>query len=192
MSTVTGYPPPPGQHNEPAGGFYLNQMAPPQPPKKGLPTAALVGIIVGAFVLLLCVGGAIAAAVQQNSPRSNTAVDTDQTPPQAATPASPATTQPATSAPPATTAPPPGPLASFGDGTYEVGTNAGMVPPGKYRTTVPTDSFGCYWERLKGLSGQFDDIITNDIAQAGTPVIVTIASSDKGFKSTGCGTWTKA
>lgn len=88
-----------------------------------------------------------------------------------------------------TSAPPAGPIAAFADGTYEVGAGAGLVAPGKYKTTVPADSFGCYWERLKGLSGQLGDIIANGTADKGAPVIVTIAATDKGFKTTGCGTW---
>lgn len=82
-----------------------------------------------------------------------------------------------------------GPVTAFADGTYEVGTGAGQVPPGTYKSTA-VDS--CYWERLKTLGGQFGDIIANDNASAGEPVIVSIAKTDKGFKTTGCGTWRKS
>ncbi len=90
-----------------------------------------------------------------------------------------------------TTAPaaPAGPVTAFADGTYEVGTGAGQVPPGKYKTT-PTGS--CYWERLKGLSGEFDDIIVNGNAKEGAPTIVTIAKTDVAFTTKRCGTWQKA
>lgn len=45
----------------PTGPFHLNQMAPP--PKRGLPVGAIVGIAIGALVLLLCIGGAVAVAL---------------------------------------------------------------------------------------------------------------------------------
>jgi hypothetical protein len=81
-------------------------------------------------------------------------------------------------------------VTAFGDGTYEIGNAAGQVPPGKYRATVPPSEH-CYWERLKGLSGQFDDIIANANEDAGAPLIVTIATTDKAFKTSGCGIWRK-
>jgi hypothetical protein len=84
---------------------------------------------------------------------------------------------------------PTAPWTSFRDGQYEVGTAAGMVTPGKYRTTVPADSLGCYWERQKDLSGSFEAVITNGSHKAGEPVVVTIAASDKGFKTQRCGEW---
>jgi hypothetical protein len=84
--------------------------------------------------------------------------------------------------------PPAGPIAAFADGTYEVGTGAGQVPAGTYRATVPADSPVCYWERLKGFGG-FGDVITNGTGQKGAPMVVTIAPTDKGFKTQGCGTW---
>jgi outer membrane biosynthesis protein TonB len=75
---------------------------------------------------------------------------------------------------------------SFGDGTWTVGED---IEAGTYSTTVPDDSFGCYWERLSGFSGGLDDIITNAIIQPGATATVTIDSSDAGFTSDGCGTW---
>lgn len=93
-----------------------------------------------------------------------------------------------TAAPP-TSAPPAGPVTAFADGTYEIGTGPGLVPPGKYKTTVPSDSRNCYWERQKSFGGGVDSIIANDNHSAGEPVIVTIAPTDKGFKTSGCGTW---
>jgi hypothetical protein len=83
-------------------------------------------------------------------------------------------------------------VTAFGDGTYEIGDGAGKVPPGKYKATVPADSAGCYWERLKGLSGAFADIAANGNGNPGAPMVVTIAKSDAGFKTERCGTWQKA
>lgn len=90
---------------------------------------------------------------------------------------------------PSSAAAPAGPFVAFKDGTYEVGTTAGKVKPGTYKTTVPADSSGCYWERLKGMSGGMDDIIANDNINAGVPGIVAIKASDKGFTTHGCGEW---
>lgn len=89
----------------------------------------------------------------------------------------------------ATSAAPAGPLATFKDGTYEVGSGAGQVKPGKYRTTAPAAGLGCYWARLKGLSGDFADLIANGNIAAGAPAVVTIAKTDKGFEASGGCEW---
>ena len=90
----------------------------------------------------------------------------------------------ATAAPSASpTVAPTSKFSTFGDGTFTVGTD---IQPGTYRTRV--GSPGCYWEREKGFGGTVDDVIANDNTDG--PAVVTIAASDKGFKSDGCGTWT--
>jgi hypothetical protein len=75
-------------------------------------------------------------------------------------------------------------FANFGDGIFQVGKD---IQPSIYRTHV--GSSNCYYARLKGFSGSLDDILANDNTDA--PAIVTIKSSDKGFESQNCGTWTK-
>lgn len=72
---------------------------------------------------------------------------------------------------------------TFSDGMYIVGTD---ITPGTYRNTGAT---GCYYARLSGFGNTTDDIIANN--NVDTATIVTIAPSDKGFQSNGCGTWTK-
>lgn len=89
----------------------------------------------------------------------------------------------------APTTSPAGPFVFFMDGQYEVGNSAGQVKPGKYKATVPHDSWGCYWARLKNFDGAFDGIIANGLGSADEPVIVTIKPTDKGFKTNGCGMW---
>jgi hypothetical protein len=81
--------------------------------------------------------------------------------------------------------PPPTPTASisFGNGTHQVGAS---LPPGTYRTR--TNAPGCYWERLRGFSGQFSDIIDNNLTNFHD--VVTIVPGDVGFKSESCATWT--
>ncbi len=51
-------------------------------------------------------------------------------------------------------------LLAFGSGTYLVGRD---VAPGRYEGRAGTDLLdSCYWERLSGVSGDFDHIIAND------------------------------
>jgi hypothetical protein len=66
---------------------------------------------------------------------------------------------------------------SFPAGTYIVNVD---ISPGTYST--PGGS-GCYWERLSGF-------IANDLPTGSA--VVTIAPTDRGFKSADCGTFTAA
>lgn len=70
-----------------------------------------------------------------------------------------------------------------GDGVFLVGED---VKPGTYRTQGSA-GLGCYWARLSGTSGNFDEIITNGNAEG--PTTVTIAKSDKAFETSGCQEW---
>lgn len=74
--------------------------------------------------------------------------------------------------------------ASFGEGTYLVGSD---IQPGTYRSS---EGDHCYWTRLSGTGGTLDEIIANDIATG--PTVVTIGPGDFAFDSYGCGTWTPA
>ena len=60
------------------------------------------------------------------------------------------------------------------------------VAPGTYRST---GSVGCYWERMADFTGGLHSIIANNNTDA--RAIVRIAPTDRGFKSHGCGTWTR-
>lgn len=74
-----------------------------------------------------------------------------------------------------------------GDGIFIVGTD---IEPGTYRTTGPAGGESwqmCYSARLSGLSGELDDIITNDISKG--PKTVQVASSDEAFDTSGCSAW---
>lgn len=81
--------------------------------------------------------------------------------------------------------PRPQPAVSFGEGTWRVGRD---IRPGTYRSRSDGDDL-CYWERLRGFSGDVDDIIANDAISSRGPVVVRIASSDRGFMTRGCATW---
>ena len=72
----------------------------------------------------------------------------------------------------------------FKDGNYVVGTD---IQPGTYRTR--SSSSGCYYARLSGFGGSLDEILANENANG--PAVITIAPTDKGFKSARCGTWTQ-
>jgi hypothetical protein len=76
------------------------------------------------------------------------------------------------------------PKTSFGKGTWAVGID---IAPGTYKSSGGS---GCYWARLSGFGGTFDQIITNGNPMGSTDV--TIAPHDTGFVSKGCGEWTKS
>jgi putative cell wall-binding protein len=68
------------------------------------------------------------------------------------------------------------------DGSYRVGSE---VPAGTWVTSGSTDF--CYWERVSSFDGQLESIIANDIGDGQR--IVTIAPTDVGFTTEGCGSW---
>lgn len=70
-----------------------------------------------------------------------------------------------------------------GDGVYLVGS---QIAPGTYQSV---DNERCYWERLQGTSGEFDDIITNENVEG--QGLVTIEGSDVAFSTSGCTDWVK-
>src|SRR3954471_20289622 len=78
----------------------------------------------------------------------------------------------------------PAPHAHFGDGIFGVGSD---IAPGTYRTRANTG--GCYWERRAGSSGDLSELVVND--STNVSAIVTIARTDRAFKSERCGTWTQ-
>ncbi len=77
-----------------------------------------------------------------------------------------------------------GPAISFNDGTFIVGND---IEPGTYRTSGGGNN--CYYARLSGFGGTDSDIIANENSDGSA--IVTIAPTDAGFQSAGCGTWTQ-
>lgn len=71
--------------------------------------------------------------------------------------------------------------ATFGPGMQLVGQD---IVAGTYRSTG--GSF-CYWERLRGTGGGFDEMISNGSTEGSA--VVTIDESDVAFNSNGCGDW---
>jgi hypothetical protein len=79
----------------------------------------------------------------------------------------------------------PEPESTMEEGTYEIGVDA---KPGRYKTRVPEDSSGCYWEKLKDDSGGLDSVIANGEVNAGGRVSITLKRGEF-FMAEDCGTW---
>lgn len=145
---------------------------------RGLP--AWVQVAVGILLLVIVIAAASGPddkAEQVTSGTEPTTQSEDETGDEVQTTPAPRPTTSTTAA---------GPKTTFGDGTHRVGTD---IAPGTYRNSGGT---GCYWERLSGFGGSFGDIIANGNASGSQPVVVTISTSDAGFTSRRCGTWSPA
>lgn len=70
-----------------------------------------------------------------------------------------------------------------GSGTFLVGED---VEPGVYRTLGSRD---CWWERLAGLSGEYNDVIATGVSDG--PVYVTISETDVAFHTDQCADWVR-
>ena len=78
------------------------------------------------------------------------------------------------------------PRTPFGGGQFRVGD---QIVAGRYFTDPPQS--GCYFERQRGFSGTFTDVIANRfVGYDGMQYIVDILASDAAFKTDPkCGTW---
>ncbi|MDQ0605278.1 hypothetical protein QF037_009623 [Streptomyces canus] len=161
----------------------------PQPPPAPRRPRSAKGVLThtAAAVLGLIIGAIIGSSTADDSGSKDTA-------PSATATATTTATETA-SAPTPTPTPTPSPTKEEapageipGDGTYVVGED---IKPGTYRTDGPDDSVvsNCYWARLSGTSGEFDEIIAN--SNTAGPATVTISASDAAFQTTGCKTWKK-
>lgn len=85
-------------------------------------------------------------------------------------------------APAPTHAPAPavGPPAVASDGLYSVGTT---IFPGSYASAGPADGGTCYWRRIGADDTTLDNALTKQ------PQVVTIETTDVGFKTRGCQPW---
>lgn len=84
---------------------------------------------------------------------------------------------------PSAPASPDGPATSFTDGTFLVGTD---IKSGTYKSPGDDTGIGCYWERAKDDSGDFDSIIANEAVDG--PGRVTVNSGEI-FKTSGDCEW---
>lgn len=164
---------------------YQDPYLPPYPPKK---RRVWPWVIIGLFVAALCALGGIAligAAGEKSTGLGSTHTPTPMAAPTTTVPTTPPTTE---SDPVAAAAPEP--PQTFGEGTYQVTKKSspddGTIKAGTFVLITPDH---CYWERLKGFSGDFDEIITNGNLDASgdkpAQARVTIKKSDKGFALSG-------
>jgi len=186
MSTIPGAP----ERIGPPNSGSPTPVAPQKKSSKGK-VIAIVGAVV-ALLVAAAIGRASAVQdpVQAASPTPVTVTAEPAT--VTATPApvtvtadpttvtAPASTVVQTQTATVTTEAPAGPKATIKDGISLVGVD---VQPGTYRSDNPN----CYFARLSGTSGEFDDIITN----GNGATVVTIDPSDKAFESRRCAPWTQ-
>src|SRR5574341_574051 len=151
----------------------------PPPPKKKRRTGLIIGSVIGGCLVLFAGCTAILAALAPDeTTRLVEGAAATSTVPAATVPAPAATATPTTTRPKA---------ATIGEGTWKVGSE---VKPGTYTATVPDDSANCYYARLRDFENGLDSIIANNNYSPGQRARVTIKSSDVGFETSGCGTWT--
>jgi hypothetical protein len=81
--------------------------------------------------------------------------------------------------------------AEVGEGVWAVGEE---IQPGIYTTDVAEGGAldSCYWARLSGFSGDFDDLIANGNIEAGARGRIEIAESDTGVELSGPCTWSRS
>lgn len=147
----------------------------------------VTGCLVAVFVALSATAGSQdTAGTGSTTAAGPSSDDTNGETPGAPSTAAPSTAAPSTAAPiTASTSPPTteAPAAhGFGSGIQLVGED---IEPGLY---VARDPGFCYWERLSGVSGDFEDILANDNV-TGAQAIVDISQGDVAFDSSGCGSW---
>ncbi len=74
------------------------------------------------------------------------------------------------------------------DGVWRV---PGQVGYGVYKTTVPTATRNCFWERRKAPGKAIENVIRNGNEAAGESVVIEIKLGDVELEVENCGTWTK-
>jgi hypothetical protein len=162
-----GMPPHGGQ---PPSGYVPVQQQPKKPKRLGwAPLALVIGLAVGGIF------GSIGDGTATTAEPTATVTVTE--------------TAEAETGPTKTVKPKPKPEpqidSTMDEGTYEIGVDA---KPGRYKTRVPENSPGCYWERLKDDRGGFNSIIANDNVNPGGRVSITVRRGEF-FNSSDCGTW---
>lgn len=157
-----------------------------QPARQGKPWwRATWAVSMAAFIVGLVIaaaasgsGGSTAATASGSGPTVTVTAEADS-----------ATTATVTAHPTATRTikvkipPPPPKKVIDGDGTWVVGQD---IKPGTYRNS---DGGECYWARLKGLTGDFSELLAN--GNTAGQAVVTIKPTDKGFQTERCGSWSR-
>jgi hypothetical protein len=168
---------PPGGVEPPYGPVPVQQ--PPKKPKRfGWPTVIItvvVALSLGGIVGIIGGSGdgtATTAAPNPTVTVSETVTETAEAKPASKAPSPKKTTEPE-------------PESTMEEGTYEIGVDAKQ---GRYKTRVPEDSSGCYWEKVKDDSGTLSSVIANGEVNAGGRVSITLKRGQF-FLSEDCGTW---
>ncbi|MFF5308560.1 hypothetical protein [Streptomyces massasporeus] len=188
-------PPQPEHRPQSAGPFGLGAPTGPAQPARGrrrwlkYGTVALVSLLIGAGVGAgggsAETGTATAADDTKAGPRPTVTVTETAEAEAEAEPAPTVTETETVTAKPKKTKKP-GPATSFsGEGEFVVGED---IKPGTYKTAGPEGGFGCYWERAKNSSGEFDAIIANNNLNG--PGRVTLNSGEY-FKTNRCQEWNR-
>ncbi|MEV6649350.1 hypothetical protein [Streptomyces sp. NPDC051219] len=151
---------------------YGAQHAAPQPPRRSWVARHKALTAVGAVVAVIAMAGIAGAGGGDTDSRSSSSGSTASKKMDKATGQATQTARKAEKK-----------AAFSGDGDAEVGTD---LKPGTYKSSGNDDGM-CYWERAKDSKGELDSIIANDNV-TGT-AYVTVKSTDKIFKSTGCKDW---
>ncbi|MCX4570327.1 hypothetical protein ACFYMR_06645 [Streptomyces albogriseolus] len=181
-------PPPPDHRPQGAGPFGLGTPTGPGQPtrdrRRWLTYGAvalvflLIGVGIGTSSGSADTGEATAARTKAGPRPTATVTETAE-----AEPAPTVTETETVTAKPAKTEKP-GPATSFsGEGEYLVGED---IKAGIYKTAGAEDEFGCYWERAKDASGEFDSIIANNNLNG--PGRVTLNNGEY-FKTNRCQEW---
>jgi len=76
---------------------------------------------------------------------------------------------------------------AFRSGTYRVGTEPGMVPPGTYVAESEFGFDGCYWATLDSVG----DIIENNFVGSGFRVVATVSGAALSVEFDDCGWFIK-
>jgi hypothetical protein len=75
---------------------------------------------------------------------------------------------------------------AIGEGTYIVGLD---MAPGRWQASSGAN---CYWARLSGFGGTQPEVIEQGLTAEALAPVVTVAETDAGFTSNGCGEWRAA
>lgn len=185
----------PGSYQAPnprPGGWYGAAVPPaPRPPRKSSAATSWLTHGAAAFVALF-LGVGIGASSGSDTGKTDAKAGGEVKPGPTVTVTGAAKARPAPTVTETVTAKPeppkktkaPGPATSFsGDGEYLVGED---IAAGTYKTAGADGSIGCYWERAKDASGEFESIIANNNLTG--PGRVTLNKGEY-FKTNRCAEW---
>ncbi|NYH55786.1 hypothetical protein HNR06_005375 [Nocardiopsis arvandica] len=166
---------------------------PPMPPEQGMSTGKKVGLgcggCLGVLLVLLLLGGCVAALSESASDGgTQESAATEEETPQEAAEEAPAEEEASEEETPAEEPEPEEAPSTIGNGVHRVGED---IEPGTYTTDGPSPDDimpMCYYARLSGLSGEFDDIIANNNIEG--PGSLVVQEGDAALELSGGCEWT--